>query len=104
MSPFCSQDPISYYNWALSCHEKFGPGAKNGPRTVFAAKNGPRTVFAAKTWPEISGHPVDFTAEPRPRPLLIGEDIYYGGKWENGLFSLLCVYLFYYSHFSSYIA
>ena len=31
-------------------------------------------------WPEISGHPVDFTAELRLRPLLIGEDIYYGGQ------------------------
>ena len=28
------------------CHEKFGLGVKNGPRTVFAAKNGPRTKLA----------------------------------------------------------
>ena len=25
----------------LYCHEKFGPGAKSGPRTIFCSKNGP---------------------------------------------------------------
>ena len=52
------------------------------------------------SWPEISGHPVDFTAEPRPRPLLIGEDIYYGGQWENRLFfTFMCLLILLFTFF-----